>query len=844
MAVDKLFLNGAWHLECLSSQQKVLPGDVFNIDVPGDVHKTLIEDAIIPDPFWAENYKQCDWVSRCDWLIYRDFTVDALFKGKKLELVFNGIDTYSSVRLNGVLLGSTENMFLQYVFDVTDKVKYDEPNRIEVEIYSTRGAIEKCDSTGYFACFNVERIFSRRIQCQFGWDWAPDLLSIGIWRDVYLRTVTSGTIKDVYARGDDSGAALFDVSLNGLTTDTKETTSSNLFIEIELSDDQDVYKKVTPVTGQKNFIDLKVPSPKLWWPNGYGDAHLYDYKITLKEGKRLLDKFTGRLGFRTVELIQEPLVDNKRSFRFKINGQPVFCMGANWVPPGCFTGCLEEDVYWRLITLARDANLNTLRVWGGGMYENDMFYDFCDEMGILVWQDMMFACGDIPDDKPEFVDEVVKEFKYQVKRLRNHPCIFHWCGGNEKTGAFGKLVKRGDLITKITAPGIIRDYIPTATYTPSSPFSYSSISNDPHSGDTHGGTYEEAFADDIAEFRKHIDRKRTVFMSEFGLHGPPEIRSLKKFIPDDSLWPLNGIWESHVQDNPYNSIPETFVQIQQACAEQLFYKPLNISDFIKTAGTFHAEYLYAEFQHHRRRLPENSGAMIWMLNDCWPAANWSVVDFYGQPKQAYYALKRACKPVMISFRDVNKKIELYVTNNSGSTIAGQITLSLQNVDGTQNKLIEHTQISVDTNDSRVVIELDKKSLGKMSENCYLLASLETEGQIQQEIFFHNLWKDILWPEPGLSMKILSEGWSDGRYSAVCRLKAMKFARCVNITPAEDVHMNMSDNYFDIPAGQFKDIVISSAHKFKTDQLVIHHWLTNWHNVPSKNPENLETVSKD
>ncbi len=845
MPVEKRLLNGMWKLECLSSQEALLPGDVFEISVPGDVHQTLMDESIIPDPFWGENYKECDWVSRCDWLIYRDFTVDPSLKGKKLLLSFDGVDTYSSIRLNGHLLGNTDNMFLQYSFDVTELVYYDGPNRLEVEICSTRATIEKRDATGYFACFNVERIFSRRVQCQFGWDWAPNLLSVGIWQDVCLQTLTDGTIEDVYARGDVYGNASFDIKTDAMTVDAVGRGSSNLFLELEISDGEQTFHKRVPVKGQKNFIDLKVPNPKLWWPNGYGTPALYSYVIVLKEGNRVLDQYKGRFGFRTVELIQEPLDSDKRSFRFEINGKPIFCMGANWVPAHCFTGCIEDETYRHLLTLAKDANLNTLRVWGGGMYENDIFYDLCDEMGILVWQDFMFACGDIPDDDPEFVDDVIQEFKCQVKRLRNHPSIFHWCGGNEKTGAFGKLIKRGDLITKVIAPGIVRDYIPNATYTPSSPFGYMDIANDSRSGDTHGGTYEEAFADDMTKFRKYIDQKQAVFMSEFGLHGPPVIRSLKKFIPNDYLWPLNGIWESHVQDNPYNSIPETFVQIQQACAEQLFFKPENIGDFVKTAGTFYAEYLYAEFQHHRRRLPENSGAMIWMLNDCWPAANWSIVDFYGQPKQAYYALKRACQPVMLSFREKDTKIKLYLTNNSLSEVTGDVAIYLQDVDGSVNRLLAESKISIHTHDSRVVIEIDRSDLLTDIKNSYLLAVLETQSGTLQEIYFHDLWKDIAWPEPRLSMQVISSGQGKDGYRTVCRISTKKFARCVNVVTTEDIQVLMSDNYFDLPAGQSKDVVITSSEPFRADQLILNHWLTDWEDE-QVNPveKDFETVSKD
>ncbi len=826
MPVKNISLNGNWQLRCPKANKHIDCGMTLDIDVPGDVHNSLHDAGVIPEPFWADNFKQCSWVSRCDWLIYREFTIGQELAGKKLELIFDGIDTYATVRLNGLVLGETSNMFLQYRFDVSEVIRLDGVNLLEIEIHSTRNTIEQRDVEGYFACFNVHRIFSRRAQCQFSWDWAPDLPSVGIWQDVQLRAVEPGVIENVFARGDAKGSASFDIEIDPETAQTLRDEKQQFTIEVKIRNEKHSFQKQIKCSGVKNFVDIKVDDADLWWPSGYGQAVLYDYDVRLKNGATVLDQKNGRMGFRTVELIQQSTGDDQRSFRFEINGRKIFCMGANWVPCDCFTGSVKEATYLRLIELAKEGNLNTLRVWGGGIYEKDIFYDLCDELGLLVWQDMMFACGDIPDDDHDFVDEVVKEFKYQVRRLRNHPCIFHWCGGNEKTGAFGALITRGDLITKYLAHGIVKDGIPQASYTPSSPFSDNDISNNGNSGDTHGGTYEEAFADDITKFRGYIDKKRAVFMSEFGLHGPPVIRSLKKFMPAENLWPLNDIWECHVQDNPYNSIPETFVQLQRAAAERLFYRPESISDFVKTAGTFYAEYLYAEFQHHRRRQPENAGALIWMLNDCWPAANWSLVDYYGQPKQAYYALKRACRPVMFSFREMDGGFELYLTNNSQADIAGNVRVYLRNIEGTIKQIVKQAEVAVGSQDSNVALEFSRVSSVLEAPNGYLTAEFEGLERATREIYFHNLWKDIDWQEPDVKIEMLSETTSD-RYEMVCRVSAQRFARCVNLAATENVEVLFSDNYFDIPAGEYVDVVIKSNKQLRVEELILNHWLTDW-----------------
>ena len=843
MSIDKILLNGVWQLNCLDSGM-ITDDGLFEINVPGDVHQSLLEASLIPDPFWADNYKRCDWVSRCQWNISRKFEVPASMKGKSLNLVFDGIDTYSTVKLNGKIIGETGNMFRQYCFDISDRAKFGEENLLEVILHSTRNTIEKRDVSGYFGCFNVHRIFSRRAQCQFSWDWAPNLISLGIWQDVRLEAIEGCYIEDVYARGNSNGQASFNIGLDSSIVELLKSGNNGYELDVEISNARHSFKQTQKVGGCKNFIDVRVADPDLWYPNGYGEPNLYDYKVVLRDGKNVIDSYAGRLGFRTFECIQKPDDKGQRSFYFKVNGKPIFSLGANWVPADCFTGTIKEEKYRRLISLAKEANLNTIRVWGGGIYEKDIFYDLCDENGILVWQDMMFACGDIPDDDMDFVAEVIEEFKYQVKRLRNHTSILHWCGGNEKTGAFGALIKRGDLITRYIARGIINDLVPEASYTPSSPFSYNDIANDSRSGDTHGGTYEEAFTDDIRRFRQHIEDKKAVFMSEFGLHGPPVLKSVKKFIPKADIWPLGDIWEAHVQDNPYNSIPETFVKLQEACAARLFYQPQSVEDFIKTAGTFYAEYLYAEFVHHRRRLPENGGAMIWMLNDCWPAANWSVIDYYGEPKQAYYALKRACRAVMTSVKETVDSYQIFITNNSLKPISGEVSLYIDTVDGAKSKLLARADAKIDVNDSVVCLSVAKDGKDMHIADSYLRATFAGDSIEDVEIYFHNLWKDITWLNPKIEASIIDAGFEEGKYKVVYRLFADKFARCVNISLNEDIDCYISDNYFDMQAGSYKDIVITANQEFD-NKISIGHWLTEWgDDIQEENLEEDNAEKKD
>jgi beta-mannosidase len=834
MSIEILSLDGQWKLRKLDFSKdyfETAPSVCssaeawMDVQVPGDIHPSLVKAGHIPDPFVDLNSRQCAWTREKSWSFKRQFVVPETYTGKRIMLVFDGIDTYATIFVNGQKIGQSDNAFLQYRFDVTAAVRIGQVNDVEVCIHAIKQMLSERDCGHYFACFNTERIFARKPQCQFSWDWAPDMPAIGIWQDVRLEAVDTGVIKDVYVRTELDGRVHFQITLD---KQSKERIKQGDRFELETtvySPNGDTVKTIKAM-GQKNFINLSIPNPRLWWPNGYGQPNLYAYRVRLLDGLRVLHEKQGRFGIRKIELIEEAVADNLHGFRFRVNGIDVFCMGSNWIPADCFPGMIGPERYQHLLELARDANLNMLRVWGGGMYEKDIFYDLCDEYGIMVWQDLMFACSDIPDDDTAWTLRLVPEFEYQVRRLRNHPCLTHWCGGNEKTGTYGEMKSYGDLVTNYLARGVIQHLMPGASYTPSSPYSLTDVGNEPQSGDTHGGTWEKAFIDGIRNFRQHIDTKKTVFMSEFGFHGPPEYRNVKKFISEDMLWPLNGAWEHHIMDNPYNDIKETYVQVQLTAASQLFYPPQNAADFVKVAGTLYAEYIYAEFQHHRRRFPLNAGALTWMFNDCWPAASWSMVDYYGYPKQVYYAVKRAARPVMISFRDGGELYEVYVTCNCTTRLQGRLTLAMQTVDGSTSALAAGVNVAMAAQDSKCFFTLPKKEIPEI-QNSYLIAELSLENQVIQEVFFHNLWADILWPQPELTVSFGKARKLGRDHLLEVALKSKTYARCVHLTCLDEARLSMSDNYFDMPAGTEKSVTIRSCEAIEPSRLKVKTWLDIW-----------------
>lgn len=832
MSLKTMKLNGTWKLTGIdhdptaSFMAETQTTPWLDCQVPGDIHPALETAGLIPDPFLNQNVEACSWVASRDWWYRQEVAIPKTFTGQSLQLVFDGIDTFATVYVNDAKVGETENSFLQYRFDVTDIIRPGETNFITVCIHATRSVLEKRDTSKYAACFYTPRIFGRKAQCHFSWDWAPNLPAIGIWQDVRLEARDPGIIEEVQIRTQTDGHVQFIIGIDNAGKNLVKKEKKVWTLNIAIHKGRDIVAKEIPVIGGQNFAHFTLPNPELWWPRGYGQPHLYGYTITLSDGRHILHEISGRFGIRKVELIERGNEDETQSFRFRVNGQDIFCMGSNWVPADCFPGTVTDERYRHLIRLACEAHTNMIRIWGGGIYEKDIFYDLCDEHGIMVWQDLMFACSDIPDDDLEWTFNLLPEFEYQIKRLRNHPCLTHWCGGNEKTGTYAEMIHYGDKITRYLARGVVQDLCPDIAYTPSSPYSITDVGNEPQSGDTHGGTYEPAFRDDMRRFRKHIDRKQAVFMSEFGMHGPPAMRSLKKFISAEHLWPQREVWEYHVQDNPYNDLKETFLDIQRQSAALLFYEPASAADFVKVAGTLYAEYLYAEFQHHRRRQPHNSGALIWMLADCWPCASWAVIDYYGLPKQPYYALKRACQPIVLSFREVADGWELYLTHSLLASLDGQIEVFQQTVDNKTRKVLHEQKVKAGPHSSMRVVHIPAANVAPLA-NSYLSATIQCAGQKVTEVFFHNLWKDIAWCDPEIKMTPGSWGEKDGEYELTVTLSAGKFARCVNLSLADELVVYYSDNFFDMLPGESKGVVLRSANRFDPGQLRLNHWLTDW-----------------
>ena len=845
MKLKKIDLNGVWELQGAAHKATIpVTGEWIPAQVPGDVHVDLMKAGKLDDMYYADNIAKNKWTTEQAWWYRREFTVDKL--ESVTELVFKGIDTVSVVYLNGQEIGRTNNMFLEYRFDVSDKIKTDGPNTLAICIEPITIVMQQHDATPYFACYNQHRIFMRKAQCHFGWDWAPNCPGIGIWEAVSIESYDQVKIDNFNINTKCSGAVSFFINLNA-TVQKVGCDDLELQLTVNTPDGTPVACDTWGATGIKNFRNIFVEQPQLWWPNGMGEQPLYTYTINLLKNGVVVESKGGRFGIREVELEEEPLRADKMGFTFVVNGEQCFSKGANWVPLDSFTGIITDDKYQHLLNLAQEANFNMLRIWGGGIYEKDVFYELCDELGLMVWQDVMFACSDVPDDHDWFVEEIRKEVTYQAKRLRKHTSLVYWCGGNEKSGSFVQketcgsdeessltLQKTsGDFLVDEVIPGILQTFDPYRPYRRNSPYAYVDDGNAPKSGDAHLSALGETFAPGskgFFDYRNGVNQIDSSFNSEFAIQGPARRQTFEKFMPKEHYWPIDDLWNYRITTNPYDFHDRrTFAEKQLSLCQAFFGDPKDHAEFIKYGMTVHAESMWDEVFGYRTKRPFNSGCMFWMYSDPWPTGSWSVVDWYGLPKASYYAAKRASRPLQIGWknRPDENGWQLVACNDTlqsyeGTLIIGEETLT---GDGKWDKTIK---VVIPANTSTVLVEIETAEFSGATD-AILFAELNCGDEQRSDVFFPIFWKEADWPEPKLeicSIHEVAEGIVD------VTIKAEHFGRCVHFEGinegcADGVPVIVEDAFFDLRAGEIRTIRLKSAAPIATDDLRLQHWLTEW-----------------
>ena len=826
-------LNGHW-LVCRSARtadtaevSDLTPPDGGWMDavVPGDIHNDLLQNGKIAEPFYSDNLFGCRDVTEKDWIYKKTFTLTAEELLPHSELQFDGIDTYADLFLNGRYLGSTENMFRQYTFDVTDCLRAGE-NELYVYLKSVKRKMRQYPSEGYFGCFNVPRIFMRKAQCHFSWDWAPDFPATGIWESVRLTGYRHTKLASLAVRTLCTGEISFFAEWDYPTFSRAADVKKELLLTVFDPDGGKAAEKHVDVTACRENFTVTVEHPQLWWPQDLGDPVLYRYVLEYYEDGSLADRRGGECGIREITYRERPrAAEGGFTCELLVNGVPVFLKGANWVPLDILTGCIPQEKYARALRLAKKAGYNCLRVWGGGIYEKEVFYALCDRLGILVWQDLMFACGEVPDDAAGFADRVIPEVEYQIKRLRNHACLALWTGGNERVDGIDRQNRRGDRLINYTLNGMVAYLDRARPYFSSSPWGYGVSSNGQDSGDAHCNSFQAAMdAHALPRFRDMLMHFTAPMVSEIAVQGCSSVRFLKTFLKDSELWPPNDVWDLHMTCNPYDGTGKTFCQQQREAAETLFGPSDALAPYVQKSMAVHSEFVKAEIEFHRTRKGNCSAAMLWMFSDIWPCGTWAVVEHNLLPKAAYYSQKRANRPVLPAIVQTTEGIRAFIVNDTRRSFDARLTVGQMTVDG--RELFCRVTDPVAVPAAEAVCEAALDGLIQNDRQSFLYITLAFDGKEETNVFFPQYWRDIDWPEPGLQLQLTAQRETASGFVTVFTLHTQNYARMVSLEFDGMENCLFSDNYFDLLPGQTREICVESPFSLSPETVTLSHWLTN------------------
>ena len=792
--MQKQSLGGEWQFrQCGTSEW--LPATV-----PGGVHTDLIALNKIPDPFVADHELKVMWVAENDWEYRYSFTVDPTLRAEKnIALVCDGLDTIADLYLNGTYLGHAENMFRRWEWDVKDLLR-DGMNEIHVVFGSpVRFITAKQAQLPLQGGGDIPGgPHLRKAPCHWGWDWGPKLPPIGIWKEIRLEGY-SLRFEDVHLRQT--------LDLHGATIKAKvrsaarDEAAASAYLTVTGPLGERFESDATPllVDGNQCYADLfiEIPNPQLWWPNGYGSQPLYDVEVTLKDGETILDRHNYTIGLRTIELRQEPDQWGKE-FTFYVNGVRLFAKGADWIPADSFPTRITRSTLEGLLKSAVDANMNMLRVWGGGYYPEDMFYDLCDRLGILIWQDFMFACGIYPADA-DFFENVRIEAIENVRRLRHHAALALWCGNNEMEQGWcdwswnkpfdplNQRLKEGyDRMFHHMLPDLLKVEDADHPYWPSSASANTAFegANDQVQGDCHYW--------DVWHGRKPFTAYRTQyprFMSEFGFQALPPLKTIATYA-DTADWNMTSyIMEHHQRSGSGNGL-------MIAQMTDTFRMPKDFASLVYLSLILQAEGIRYGVEHWRRSRDRVSGTLIWQLNDCWPVASWASLDYFGRWKALHYAAKRFYAPLLLSVADHGMTMEVHVTSDLVEPVDVQVHWRLETIDG--------KCLSDGVHFVRV------QALADTLVGSHDFSTLITPENQRKVVFVAELWqenalvaqsvtpfvanKHLELRKPGLKGRVRVEG-----QILYVDVSTRSLARFVELS-IDGTDAVFSDNYFDVPAG--------------------------------------------
>ena len=786
-------------------------------EVPGSVQRDLIRHGVLPNPYYGTNENDVQWPEVEDWDFKKSFQVTAeQLKSDDAVIFFEGLDTHADVFLNGSRILQTQNMFVGHRVSVKNSLR-EGKNDLYIRFYSP---IERMDPARITAGYEYPAdndhsdqrlsVYNRKAPYHFGWDWGMRLVQMGIWKPISLTFYNDARIDDFYVKQNkitkEKAEIENQIEIYSLK-DTPATISVGYVLNNKLIESSG--KEIQLKKG-KNVIplDMVVENPSLWMPIGWGEQHLYDFQVTLKMNDRVVDEKNTRVGLRSVRLVQEP-DEHGRTFYFEVNGLPIFAKGANYIPGEIMRTQQDEAYYNRLYDNFTDANMNFIRIWGGGTYEDNYFYELADEKGILIWQDFIFGCTPYPSDDA-FLANVADEVEWNIKRLRNHASLAFWCGNNEveeglKFWGWDKKYPKEvmdawfegyDKTFRKLIPELVDKFDGTRNYIHGSPYdsNWGNVdkfsSSDVHDwGLWHGRMPFEAMADRLPRFA-----------SEFGFQSFPEMKTIRTFAEEKDFDIDSEVMQIHQKSPIGNTLIKTYM-------DMYYHTPNNFEDFVYVGLIMQGNGMEEAVEANRRGRPYCMGALYWQINDDWPVVSWSSIDYYNNWKAQHYKMRNIFAPLALGVEFKNDKLSYYTMSDHLKDI-NNLQLNVQVIDFDGKVLKRFTEkVSAGANTSKVVKSFAASELvtDDQKHNTIVHAWLsDSKGKVisTRDYFFY--WPNKLnLPETTVNKSVK---YADGKYTVT--LSSKKLAKDVFIE-IPVLGAKFTDNFFTLLPGQKKVIEITS-----------------------------------
>ncbi len=805
-------LDGSWQLREIGTD------DWLAAQVPGGVHTDLMAAGRIADPFVGDEELRVQWVAERDWEYRRDFALDAaLAESERVELVFDGLDTLAEIRLNGELLGSADNMFIVWRWDVTRHLR---PGRNELAVVF-RSAVRRgaeLDSVRHLDTVEGQlpgAPYLRKAPCHFGWDWGPKLPNVGFWQGVRLVGWSGARLGEVRMSQSLQGSRARIAAEVRVERAVARPTGSAGALEVVMSVERpdgrtQIARSVAPDAAAAASVSVDIDDPELWWPNGLGSQPLYRVEVRLVTADRMLDSRPFGIGLRTLELRRRP-DDFGESFTFVVNGVPVFAKGSNWIPADSFPARVTPAQLEGLLGAAAAANHNMIRVWGGGYYETETFYDLCDRFGILVWQDFMFACSVYPLTDAAFLASLEAEVGEQVRRLRHRACLALWCGNNEMERGWTdwgwdrpEMADQKAAYLRFfgeTLPAWIAAADAATPYWPSSPSSGRPL-QEPIGGNR-GDEHEWIVWHELAPFAAY-GHESYRFVSEFGFESLPAMATVAAFAPDPADWNLGSPMLDHHQRCPTGNARILYYMAQQ------FRLPKDFASMVYLSQVLHAEAMRVGVEHWRRQRDRCGGALYWQLDDCWPVSSWASIDYFGRWKALQYATRRFYAPLLLSTEVAPATVSVSITNDLPEAWKGAVRWTLERLDGVA---VGSGQVAVEAEglSTTAVCSVDLPAPVEERQSLILVAELGDGPSSRLVVTTFEPDKRLRLRRPNLETSVYSTTDSESALppvgaarQAFVRLRSDCLARWVELS-FEGADVVLSDNYFDLPAHRPVDV---------------------------------------